>query len=112
MKLMHFPSANNADVVFVLRSSSLQGKALDVLRRELRTLATAGRRLILDLSAVHSLSSVAAQLIVEVSNRLRLSGGSLKLTGITATAAAFLELFRVPRSVEIETGIETLPLAA
>ena len=109
---MHFPSANNADVVFVLRSSSLQGKALDVLRRELRTLATAGRRLILDLSAVHSLSSVAAQLIVEVSNRLRQTGGNLKLTGITATAAAFLELFRVPRSVEIETGIETLPLAA
>ena len=112
MKLMHFPAANNADVVLVLRSASLQGKALEILRRELRALATAGRRLVLDLSAVHSLSSVAAQLIVEVSNRLRQSGGNLKLTNITAHAAAFLELFRVPRSVEIETGIETLPLAA
>ena len=107
---MHFPAANNADVVLVLRSASLQGKALEILRRELRALATAGRRLVLDLSAVHSLSSVAAQLIVEVANRLRLSGGSLKLTGITATAAAFLELFRVPRSVEIEAL--ALPLAA
>lgn len=107
---MHFPAANNADVVLVLRSASLQGKALEILRRELRALATAGRRLVLDLSAVHSLSSVAAQLIVEVANRLRLSGGSLKLTGITAPAAAFLELFRVPRSVEIEAL--ALPLAA
>lgn len=110
MKLMHFPSAKNVDVVFVLRSSSLQGKALEILRRELRTLATAGRHLVLDLSAVHSLSSVAAQLIVEVSNRLRQSGGNLRLTGITASASAFLELFRVPRSVEIEAL--ALPLAA
>lgn len=105
---MHFPAANNADVVLVLRSASLHGKALDILRRELRTLATAGRRLVLDLSAVHSLSSLAAQLIVEVANRLRLSGGSLKLTNITAPAAAFLELFRVPRSVEMGAEIETL----
>jgi anti-anti-sigma regulatory factor len=110
MKLMHFPAANNADVVLLLRSASLQGKALDILRRELRTLATAGRRLVLDLSAVHSLSSVAAQLIVEVATRLRLSGGSLKLTNITAPAAAFLELLRVPRSVEVEAL--ALPLAA
>lgn len=110
MKLFHFPAANNADVVLVLRSASLQGKALNILRRELRALATAGRRLVLDLSAVHSLSSVAAQLIVEVANRLRLSGGSLKLANITAPAAAFLELFRVPRSVEIEAL--ALPLAA
>ena len=66
MKLMHFPSAKNADVVFVLRSTNLEGKALEALRRDLRTL--------------------------------------------TATAAAFLELFRVPRSVEIETA--SLPLAA
>ena len=111
MKLFNFPSAKNtSDIVFVLRSSTLSGKALENLRRELRALATAGRRLVLDFAAVQSLSSAAAQLIVEVSNRLRQTGGYLKLTGISGSTAAFLELFRVPRSVEIETI--ALPLAA
>lgn len=42
MKLFNFPAAKNtSDIVLVLRTASLTGKALDNLRRELRALATA-----------------------------------------------------------------------
>lgn len=42
MKLFNFPAAKNtSNIVLVLRTASLTGKALDNLRRELRALATA-----------------------------------------------------------------------
>ncbi len=81
-----------ADIVFMIRTASLQGSGLRALRRELRTLAVPGRKLILDLTGVAEIDSRLAGLILHVAGRLQARGGSLKLFGVQGRVHAFLEL--------------------
>jgi anti-anti-sigma factor len=94
----------NADIVFVIRAASLQGRALSSLRRELRAMAVPGRRLILDLSGVEKVNAVCAGLILEISSWLQNRGGSLKLVGLRQAVAAYFELLRLHRSVEMHNS--------
>ena len=88
------------DIVFLIRTASLQGKTLNSLRRELCAMTAPGRRLVLDLSGVEKANTHCASLILQVSERLHKQGGSLKLVGLRKSVAAFFELLRLNRFVE------------
>jgi len=103
------------DIVFVIKTPNLEGKELNALRNDLKALAKPGRRLILDLSGVEKVNSMAASMIVGIAGRLSQGGGCLKLVGAQKSVAAFFELLRVQRSVEMystQADVAWVPLAA
>lgn len=91
-----------ADIVFLIRAAKLEGSALENLRRELRAISSPGRQLILDLTGVEKANTRFACLILETAARLRERGGDLRLVGLRKSVAAFFELLRLHRSIEIQ----------
>jgi anti-anti-sigma regulatory factor len=105
----------NADIVFLIRTAKVDGSALIHLRKELRALTGKGRQIVLDFSAVEAANTACAGLVLEIAERLQRLGGSLKLVGVRKNVAAFFELLRIPRDVEMQvsrTGNAELQAAA
>lgn len=105
----------NAGIVFLIRSPNVDERALSRLRSELRMLTGKGRQIVLDFSAVETVNASCAGLVLEMAERLRRIGGSLKLVGVRKDVAAFFELLRIHRSVEmhlIRSGSAGLQVAA
>lgn len=100
----------HSDIVFVIRTATLQGRLLRPLRAELRSLAVAGRRLVLDFSLVERVDAESASLILWAAARVGV-GGSLTLVGLRSPVAAFFELLRLHRSVHMQPS-QSSPLSA
>lgn len=113
------PDANhsgmNADIFFIIRTESLTGKALSTFRKELVSAMTKNRRVVLDLSLVETVDSIAASVLADVAAKLRAQGGCLKLVGLKNQVAAFFELLRLGQMIEsnrIPVPAVSVPLAA
>lgn len=103
------------NIFFLIRSSSLQGRAFHSLRSELRQLVRPGRRLVLDLAGVEALNTAGAALILDIARRLQSCQGSLLLVGVSRKAKLLLEMLRMHRVVEMHespSALQTAGLAA
>ncbi len=90
-----------ADIIFVIRTASLRGAAIEALRRELRGLIAPGRRLILHMAGVEQVDTRGAAVLLEVARRIQEVGGTLKLVGLEKKVSAFFELLRLPMAIDI-----------
>lgn len=105
----------NSDIVLTVRASRLEGNALTCLKDELRFLARPGRIITLDFSAVESVTAATAKVLVDAHARLQQRGGSLQVVGVRNAVAAYFELLRVLRQLQMNpTGAAStsLPVAA
>jgi anti-anti-sigma regulatory factor len=105
----------NADIVFLIRTATIEGSTLIHLRKELRALTGKGRKIVLDFSSVEAANTACAGLVLEIADRLQRMGGNLQLVGVRKNVAAFFELLRIPCDVEMRvsrTGNAGLPAAA
>jgi anti-anti-sigma factor len=94
----------NADIFFIIRTESLTGKALSSFRRELGSLLSQDRRVVLDLTAVDAVDSRAANQLAELAARLSAQGGSLRLVGLQKQVAALFELLRLNNLIAADRG--------
>lgn len=90
-----------ADIVLMVRSENMKGRALRTLRSELRSLVAPGRRLILNLAGVDQVDTQGAALVLETARALQTRGGSLKLVGVQSKVSLLFEMLRMRRSVEM-----------
>ena len=90
-----------ADIIFVIRNASLQGSTVKSLRNELRGLVAPGRKLVLQMAGVHNVDTQGAGVILEIARTLRELGGNIRLVGLQGRVAAYFELLRMNRSVDI-----------
>jgi anti-anti-sigma factor len=91
-----------AEVVLMIRSNNITGRALRALRSELRRLVAPGRRMTLNLAGVETIDSNAASLVLEIARALQKEGGKLRLISVSSQASAFFELLRLHRIVEMQ----------
>ena len=93
-----------ADIVLMIRSENLKGRAVRTLRNELRRLVAPGRRLILNMAGVNRLDTEAAALMLETARALQHRGGSLKLVGVQSKVNLLFELLGMRRVVEMHNS--------
>ena len=105
----------NNEIHLAVRASRLEGDALSTLKDQLRFLTQSGRNLTMDLSAVETVNGNVTKVILEANTRLQQHGGSMHLVGVRKQVAAYFELLRVHRQLEMnpDTAVPmALPAAA
>lgn len=89
------------DINITVHDASLQGSAARALHTEMRRLVAPQRQIVLNMSRVEQVDTRGAGAILEIANRLRERGGSIRLVGLRNNVIAFFELLRMHRSIEI-----------
>jgi len=93
-----------ADIILIIRNSSLRGQEVKSLRRQLKSLVAPGRRLVLHMTGVENVDSQGAGAILEYARKLKTSGGTLRLVGLQNKVSAFFEMLQLHRAVEMCTA--------
>jgi anti-sigma B factor antagonist len=99
---MEIQRASHGAVTVVIPKGSVAEDDADVLRQELiKTRAESLGRLVVDLSAVPFLDSLALDVLLDVTEDMARSGHALKLCDVTDVVREVLELTDIASALEI-----------
>ena len=93
----------DVSVVTFTQADIVDLETIRVLGEQLLGMADEGRRILLNMSRVHRLSTALVGKVVALQNRLTALGGQLAICKVAPHLREALELFKLPRLVPIYT---------
>jgi len=91
----------DVSVVTFTQADILDLETIRILGEQLLGMADEGRRILLNMSRVHRLSTALVGKVVALQNRLTALGGQLAICQVAPHLREALELFKLPRLVPI-----------